>query len=333
MVAVDGETVRWRAGRWPLLCLALLQMACLRELTPRPEGFRCDVDADCGGMDLCLNRLCTAPGSADGAMPTFPLRVALYRPWTASSFSGTFHDAPSGAQYDTADAGVVAGHVAALQYANISAAAIAWDGPGTPIDAAIPALLTAGAKRGFHWAFFDQSPVSQFAAAFHHLDETYGSGASLLRVGGRWVMVMGSLPNTTSCSDLAKLLLANDAGHAFLVAKVFPGYAGCAMQPDAWAQFASDQHYDAKTGAQGVVDSVTLSPGEFQAQDSTPTLLRDADRWRADVEQMVASPARFQFILSFNDWEADDAVESAPRWETPSGFGVYLDALHAQPPG
>jgi hypothetical protein len=43
---------------------------------------------------------------------------------------------------------------------------------------------------------------------------------------------------------------------------------------------------------------------------------------------MVASRARFQLVTTFNEWGEGTAVESARQWQTASGYGAYLDALH-----
>jgi hypothetical protein len=43
---------------------------------------------------------------------------------------------------------------------------------------------------------------------------------------------------------------------------------------------------------------------------------------------MVASGANYQLIISLNEWGEGTAVESAQEWASPSGYGVYLDALH-----
>jgi hypothetical protein len=43
---------------------------------------------------------------------------------------------------------------------------------------------------------------------------------------------------------------------------------------------------------------------------------------------MVASNAPWQLVISFNEWPEGTSVESGLGWETPSGFGAYLDALH-----
>src|SRR5262249_14214635 len=56
---------------------------------------------------------------------------------------------------------------------------------------------------------------------------------------------------------------------------------------------------------------------------------RDLDRWKRNVRDMVASGADFQLVTTFNEWGEGTAVESALEWESASGFGTYLDALHA----
>jgi hypothetical protein len=43
---------------------------------------------------------------------------------------------------------------------------------------------------------------------------------------------------------------------------------------------------------------------------------------------MTASGDAFQLITTFNEWGEGTAVEAAPDWQSPSGFGTYLDLLH-----
>ena len=43
---------------------------------------------------------------------------------------------------------------------------------------------------------------------------------------------------------------------------------------------------------------------------------------------MLASGARWQLVLSFNEWPEGTSIESAREWATPSGYGAYLDVLH-----
>jgi hypothetical protein len=71
-----------------------------------------------------------------------------------------------------------------------------------------------------------------------------------------------------------------------------------------------------------------IAPGFDEWSEQAPRLLRDVSRWRSDVAAMVASNARWQLVLTFNEWPEGTAVESPQEWATPSGYGAYLDALH-----
>ena len=46
---------------------------------------------------------------------------------------------------------------------------------------------------------------------------------------------------------------------------------------------------------------------------------------------MATSQSQFQFVISFNEWGEGTAIESAVQWASPSGYGRYLDVLHAIP--
>jgi hypothetical protein len=72
-----------------------------------------------------------------------------------------------------------------------------------------------------------------------------------------------------------------------------------------------------------------ISPGFDEAREPAPRLTRDLGRWQHDISDMVASNAPWQLVISFNEWPEGTAVEDASEWQTPSGYGAYLDALHA----
>ena len=55
---------------------------------------------------------------------------------------------------------------------------------------------------------------------------------------------------------------------------------------------------------------------------------RDINRWHQNVRDIVASGAPWQLVATFNEWGEGTSVESAREWETGSGYGAYLDALH-----
>jgi hypothetical protein len=73
--------------------------------------------------------------------------------------------------------------------------------------------------------------------------------------------------------------------------------------------------------------SYAISPGFWQ-QGQGVRLARDLARWEQNVRDMVASGAPWQVVTTFNEWGEGTSVESAVEWASPSGYGVYLDALH-----
>ncbi len=114
--------------------------------------------------------------------------------------------------------------------------------------------------------------------------------------------------------------------NAYLVLKVFLGYKTCANQPDGWHQYAPALAADSQPGY-----SYSISPGFWLRSESSPRLARDLARWNQNIRDMVASGAPWQLVTTFNEWGEGTAVESAFQWSSRSGFGEYLDVLHAIP--
>ena len=71
-----------------------------------------------------------------------------------------------------------------------------------------------------------------------------------------------------------------------------------------------------------------IAPGFGEWGEGAPRLGRDLERWRADAAAMIASNARWQLVLTFNEWPEGTSVESSYEWASPSGYGSYLDVLH-----
>jgi hypothetical protein len=129
-----------------------------------------------------------------------------------------------------------------------------------------------------------------------------------------------------SCEMVDRWTQANTVD-AYIVLKVFDGYKNCANQPDSWHQYAPAR----ATDSQGTA-SYTISPG-FHLYGEQARLERDLVRWRQDVQAMVASGADWQLVTTFNEWGEGTSVESATEWESPSGYGQYLDVLHTNGQG
>lgn len=271
---------------------------------------------------------------ADTAQPAFPIRAAFYyawypEEWWAGAFFPYSFFRPTLDYYSDADAEVVRAHTRALLYAHLNAGIYSWWGfdGDPPTDLRFWRYLAAARTTSLRWALYYEREgygdpsVAEIRADLERIRDTYGSKPAYLRVGGRFVVYVYGDPND-GCATAARWHEANTVG-AYIVLKAFAGFRDCAEQPDAWHE------YSAALPEYGLLpDSFMVAPGFDERGEDAPRLLRDVPRWRANVEDMLASNAEWQLVLTFNEWREGTSVESAREWATPSGYGAYLDALH-----
>jgi hypothetical protein len=304
-----------------LVALCGLTAGCWPGLPRDSAGFRCKSDADCSGGLQCITAICG--GSADSGSLTPPLRVAFHRVFYPEAWTRSVDMASLGA-YSSTDATVVDKQVDALEYGKVQAAVVFWDGPGSETDARFAKVLEASLARSMRWAAYyePENGMNPTAASTNGvvkgLADKYGAEPNYLRIDGKPVLFV-RFDGTDDCSTAARWVEANDAG-AYLVLKLFAGFEACARQPEGWHQYAPSVHADRHGNF-----SAFVSPG-FQM--GTQTRMRDLTQFQTDVAAMSTSGAAFQCVESFNDFVDDTAVESSPKWESASGFGQYLDALH-----
>ena len=133
-------------------------------------------------------------------------------------------------------------------------------GPGAPTPIQIPGLLAAAAGTRFRWSLYYENEsggdpsASQIQADLVYIRDHYGKNPNYLRVNGKFVVFVYSAGND-ACGMVSRWKQANTVG-AYVVLKVFPGYANCAGQPDSWHQYAPAVAAD----QQGSF-SYTVSPG------------------------------------------------------------------------
>ena len=263
--------------------------------------------------------------------PVFPIRAAFYYPWFPQGWTqhGIYpytNFTPVLGYYSSADLSIIKQHINMMQFGNIQAGIASWWGQGQPTDTVIPSLLSAAAGTDFRWAlYYEQESEgdpssSQIRNDLIYIRDHYGMDPSFLRVDGKFVVFVYA-SGTDGCDMADRWKHANTVG-AYVVLKVFLGFANCTSQPDSWHQYspaaASDQ--------QGS-DSFSISPG-FWMKGQNVRLERDIDRWMQNVKDMVASGAKWQLITSFSEWGEGTAIEPALEWESVSGYGEYLDVLH-----
>jgi hypothetical protein len=263
--------------------------------------------------------------------PAFPIRAAFYYPWFPEAWNQqgmnpftNYH--PSLGYYDSSDTSIIKQHIAAMQYGNIQAGIASWWGQGSKTDGRVSTILSATAGTNFRWALYYENEsqgdpsASQITKDLTYIRDHYGNDPSYLRVNGRFVIFVYAFDND-GCGMADRWKQGNTV-NAYVVLKVFPGYASCASQPDGWHQYSPA----VATDSQGSY-SYAISPGFWKAGDPV-RLARDFNRWKSNIKSMVASSARFQLVETFSEWGEGTTVESAQEWSSASGYGQYLDALH-----
>jgi Glycosyl hydrolase family 99 len=271
---------------------------------------------------------------ADVSQPAYPIRATFYYAWYPEAWTraalfpySRFH--PSLDYYAGNDGLVIRAHVDAMRYAHLGAAIYSWWGRGgyPPTDERFWRYLEAARGTPFRWAIYyeregyENPTVEKIRSDLGYIRDLYASKPAYLKVDGSFVVFVYA-DGTDSCETAARWAAANTVG-AYVVLSGFSGWAECPWQPQAWHQYSADreEYTFAPT-------SFMISPGFDEAGSPAPARTRDPARWRHDVADMVASGAPWQLVISFNEWAEGTAVESAREWETPSGHGAYLDALH-----
>jgi hypothetical protein len=265
------------------------------------------------------------------AQPSFPIRAAFYYPWypeawKQQSYYPYTNYTPSLGLYSSRDVDILKQHIAMMQHAHIDAGIASWWGQGSQTDGKIDGLLSAAAGTNFHWALYyedegqENPTVSQIQSDLAYIRDHYGESPNFLRVDGNFVVFVYS-DRGDRCGMADRWKQANTVG-AYIVLRIFPGYAKCASQPDSWHQYSP-----ATAVVQVGEMSYAISPG-FWLKGGSVRLERDIDQWSQNVRDMVASGAKWQLIETFNEWGEGTAVEPAEQWSSSSGYGLYLDELY-----
>jgi hypothetical protein len=288
---------------------------------------------------LLLSALAALILSASAAAATQPsIRVAAYYPWfpegwTHAQMAPFTHFDPSLGFYDAGDPYVVERHVRAMKYGHFKAATYSWWGRGSQTDQRLAQHLAIGARRAFGFAVYYElegyadPSVDELRADLEYIRDRYGPSPGYLKVNGRFVVfVYGDADDGAACEVAGRWQQANEGIGAYVVLRTFRGSLACSAQPDSWHSYSAHR-YEFDLGAH----AYTISPGFYFAKDSRPARRRNLRTWTRSVRRMSRSPAQFHYVISFNEWGEGTAVESASEWASRSGYGAYLDVLHAIP--
>ena len=284
-----------------------------------------------------LAALLMAP--AAGAAPFSSIRIAAYYPWfpegwTHAQTDPFTHYKPSLGFYDAGSPAVIDRHIRSMKWGHITSATYSWWGQGSQTDGRFAAHLSAGAKRGFQWAIYHElegygdPSVESIRSDLEYIRDTYAASPGYLKLGGRPVVfVYGDKDDGTNCGAATRWAAANETVGAYLVLRTFKGYRACGASIDGWHPYSANKNeFDLFPFA------YSISPGFYFAIDKRPMRRRSVRSWTRMVHRMADSPAQFHFVISFNEWGEGTAVESSVQWASPSGYGRYLDVLHAVRP-
>jgi hypothetical protein len=271
------------------------------------------------------------------AAPYRPIRIAAYYPWFPEGWThaGTdpfTHYTPSIGFYDAGDPQVIAKQMRAMKWGHIDAATYSWWGRDSLTDRRLADYVNAGARANFRWAVYYEAEgyadpsVEEIRADLTYLRDLYSASPGYLKIDNRFVVfVYGDSGDGPGCEAAQRWSQANTVG-AYVVLRSFSGYSNCTAYSDGWHAYSANK-YEFNLGRY----AYTISPGFYFAQDSAPARQRNLRTWKRSVRRMTASDAQFHFVISFNEWGEGTAIESAAQWRSPSGFGRYLDVLHATP--
>lgn len=255
---------------------------------------------------------------------TAPVRLAFCYGWYPSNWQpegSRYH--PTAGAYSSTDPANVQRQVADLQYAGVQGCLSSWFGSGTPTDQAFPVLLRASDGTNLRSAIYYEpegygNPSSAQIETDLETISRYASDANYLHHDGRAV-VFAYGDAGDNCSMVDRWRAAPASAYFYIGLKVFPGYASCARQPDAWHQYEGAVRANDVPG-----QSYNISPGFWRLNEPSPRLARDPAAFAAAVRGMVASGEPWQLVTTFNEWIEGSSVEPSTE------FGrTYLDILHA----
>jgi hypothetical protein len=250
-----------------------------------------------------------------GSQPSFPIRATFYYPWFPQAWSqqGRFpftNYTPSKGLYDSGNRQLIQDHIAEMQRGRIEAGIASWWGRGHHTDSRIAALLDVAAATSFRWSLYYEAEgsanpaVASIQEDLSWIASRYAGHSAFLRVAGRPVIFVYGDPGD-GCEMADRWVEANRSHGFYLVLKVFSGYRTCPSQPDSWHQYAPAKAADYQSP-----HSYSIAPGFWKAGESV-RLARDLNRWRTNVRDMASSGARWQLVVSWNEWGEGTQVEGS----------------------
>lgn len=222
-------------------------------------------------------------------------------------------------------------HVEAMHYAHIDLSIASWWGPSTHLDRSrITMLMDETIVHGspLKWSVYHEDErdlrpsVEELRSDLDYLKKWFTWHPAWAHIDGLPVIFVY---NEAGC-DVTRRWSQASKGEWYVVLKLFPGFSDCPSQPESWHQYGVGK---VDGTIQNVGHSFVLSPGFWLADADSPMVPRiDTDDFCENARRMVDSGEPWQLIVSFNEAGEGTMIEPSPDWDSPSGYGGYLDCLH-----
>jgi hypothetical protein len=259
--------------------------------------------------------------------------------------------------YDSRDPGVIERHLEAMRWANIDVGIVSWSAGGPEEDMKIARLLELGDAVGFHWCVYYEHegyadpPPEELVRDLLRIYTQFAQDDAYLKLDGRFVVFVYTkndcffeyengqctppgLSGPLVCDVVerwyaAAVAFARLTGISpYINLKVFGNYRDCEdAQFFSWHQYSTgNKGWDAQSNY-----SFTIRPGFWRWWSENPSQERIWRVWKGNLISLVYSSAQWQLVSTFNEWLEGTSVEDSLDWESPSGYGRFLDDLHAYP--
>ncbi len=295
-------------------------------MKPARSLSRWQIVAAAGALGLAALASATAIAQSRPAGPTAAVRAPLRAMFYVTAPARIVAQV-TGRPVPRAGA-MIESHLNALAWAWADAAIVPWSKAGSAADRKLAAVLAAisSTHRRVRVAALIDHPQGSERAQLQALAMSRASARAYLKIGSRpAVFVAPAIAASRSCTKARRWRAA--ASGFWLAQSIFPGYGRCRDAADSW--FRDD------AGARSTRSAGTflIRPGAWPSGAGEPTVARSIEEWQRSIDRMNASGAQLQLVDSLNDWGSGTATEPSSAWSSPSGFGAYLDALHARRPG
>ncbi len=282
------------------------------------------------------------PLPPSGYQPTPPITAAFFYPWYSQPSLNWYavngmpftHYHPVFGFYNSTDDRVIDQQLQLAKRAGIQAMISSWDGPGYFTDTALQHILARSERVGspyqnMRWSIYYEQEgyghptVSKIASDLQYLQAHFFGQPGWLWVNGKPVVFVYS-DGLGNCGVADRWIQARQQSgvNVYLVLQAFPGYETCTSQPDSWHQYYPIIGYLPQ-----LPYSVSVSPGFYRWNESSPRLASDINRFTSDILKMKASGATWQLITTWNEWPEGTSVEPATEFGT-----AYLDAIAGKTP-